>query len=193
MPDISKDIKYTMEEFIIDVKAIMNSEQDRATITKQLQPLLERLLQQEDLLNERYKVDLGKGRSTYSFYRSPDGSLGISAPVFMPGKPTLLHDHLSWGLIGVYSGRQKTTRYRRTDDGSKPGHADLELLEDEVYTKGDIYYMAPPDDIHQVETIGEEPGVSIHVLGTDYRRSKRHIYDVEKHTVQEVEGMVMMT
>ena len=193
MADVSKDAKYTMEEFIIDVQAIMSSRQDREIITNQLKPLLEVLLRQEELLDERYKVDLGKGRSTYSFFRSPDGSLGISAPVFMPGKPTLLHDHLSWGLIGVYSGRQKTTRYRRIDDGSQAGHADLELLEDEIYTKGDIYYMAPPDDIHQVETIGEEPGVSIHVLGTDYRRSKRHVYDLSKRTVQEVEGMVMMT
>jgi len=171
----------------------MGSGEDQAAITEQVQPLLQRLLREEDLLEERFKVDLGEGRSTYSFYRSPDGSLSISAPVFMPGRPTLVHDHLTWGLIGVYSGRQKTTRYRRTDDGSQPGQASLELLEDEVYTRGTIYYMAPPDDIHQIETIGKEPGVSIHVLGTDYRRQKRHIYDPDQGTVQEVEGMIMMT
>jgi len=193
MSEFSQPGKYTMENFIADVQQIMRLGEARKAITQEIEPLLDRLLKEEDILEERYKVDLGKARSTYSFYRAPDGSLGISAPVFMPAKPTLLHDHLSWGLIGVYSGRQKTTRYRRIDDGSRPGRANLELLEDEIYTRGDIYYMAPPDDIHQVETIGEEPGISIHVLGSDNLRSKRHIYDLDKGTVQDVEGMIMMT
>jgi predicted metal-dependent enzyme (double-stranded beta helix superfamily) len=193
MTGAARTQKYTIEEFTADVQSIMGSGENRAAIMDKMRPLLQRLLREDDLLEERFKVDLGEGRYTHSFYRSPDGSLSISAPVFSPGRPTLVHDHLTWGLIGVYTGEQKTTRYRRTDDGSQPGRANLELLEEEVYTRGAIYSMIPPDDIHRIETVGEEPGVSIHVLGTDFRRQKRHVYDPEEGTVQEVEGMIMMT
>ena len=184
--------QYTMEQFIDDVNRIMSSGQDRAAIVSQVEPLLARLMEDDDLLKEEFKVDLGEGRYSYSFFRSEDGSLTVSAPAFLPGRPTPVHDHLTWGVIGVYSGKQKTTRYRRTDDGSREGHADLELVQDEVLTKGATYPLLPPDDIHRIEAVGEEPGISFHVLGTDLRHQKRHIYHTELGTVEDIEGESMM-
>ena len=183
---------YTMERFVEDVERIMRSGQERAAIVSQVEPLLKRLMEADDLLKDEYRTDLGDGRYSYVFYRSEDGSLTITAPAFLPGRPTPVHDHLTWGVIGVYSGKQRTTRYRRKDDGSHEGRADLEVVQDDVLTRGATYPLVPPDDIHRIAALGEEPGISIHVLGTDLRHQRRHIFHPEEGTVEDWEGGSMM-
>ena len=43
------------------------------------------------------------------------------------GAATPVHDHLAWGLVGIYRGQQDETVYRRLDDGRDPGRATLEI------------------------------------------------------------------
>ena len=183
---------YAIERFIEEVERIMGSGQERSAIVSEVEPLLRRLMESDDLLEERYRTDLEDGRYSYVFYRSDDETLTITAPAFLPGRPTPVHDHLTWGVIGVYSGRQQTTRYVRRDDGSQAGRADLEVVQDEVLTRGATYPLLPPDDIHRIEAVGDEPGVSLHVLGTDLRQQKRHIFHPEDGTVEDWEGGSMM-
>ena len=55
-------------------------------------------------------------------YRLPAVAvLLVYGVVFRKGRPTPVHDHVTWGLIGVYSGEQRTSRYYRRDDGVVPG------------------------------------------------------------------------
>ena len=183
---------YTMDDFVEEAKIIMSSNEERAIVVGQLEPLLHWLLQEDDLLKEEYKSDLGDGRYSYTFFQAEDDGLSITAPVFQPGRPTPVHDHLTWGVIGVYSGRQKTTRYRRLDDGTREGHAELELMSDEVLGRGATYPLLPPDDIHRIEAVGHEPAASIHVLGADLRHQSRHIYHPDEGTVEDFEGGSMM-
>ena len=184
--------EYPMERFVEEVKGVMAAGLERREAVRRIVPLLQRLLRQEGLLEDKYLTELGDGRRSYVFYREPDGSMSITAPVFLPGRPTPVHDHVTWGVVGVYTGRQRTTRYRRLDDGSVPGRARLELVADEVLTRGDVYPLLPPDDIHRIEALGEEPGISIHVLGMDVRRQRRHTFDPEKGTVHDWEGGSML-
>ena len=183
---------YTMDRFIGDVQEIMASGEERGRIIDQVEPLLKRLMEADDLLNQGRRIDLEDGRHRYEFFQSEDESLTITGPAFLPGHPTPVHDHLAWGVIGVYSGRQRTMRYRRRDDGSLPGSADLEVVQDEVLARGATYPLLPPDDIHRIEALGDEPGISIHVLGTDLRHQKRHVFHPETGTVEDWEGGSMM-
>lgn len=182
----------TLERFVEDVQAIMSSGGERSRIIEQVEPLLKRLMEDDDLLKEEYRIDLKDGRHRYEFFKSDDESLTITAPAFLPGRPTPVHDHLTWGVIGVYSGWQRTTRYRRRDDGSRVGKADLDVVEDELLTRGATYPLLPPDDIHRIEALGDEPGVSIHVLGADLRHQQRHIFHPERGTVEDWDGGSMM-
>ena len=91
----------------------------------------------------------------------------------------------------LYSGQQRTTRYRRLDDGSTPGQCSVELQADEVLTHGATYPLLPPHDIHRIEVLGTEDGLSIHVLGADLKVQRRRIFDVENSTCEEVEGVSM--
>ena len=47
-------------------------------------------------------------------------------------------------------------------------------------------------NIHRIEALGDDPGISIHVLGTDLRHQKRHMFNPEDGTVEDWDGGSMM-
>ena len=185
---------YGVEEFVDDARRIMEVEggiADREAAVRQLEPLLRRALDGPGWTDPRYATTVDGGRPGYRYYQNDDGSLNVYGVLFRPGHPTPVHDHVTWGIIGVYSGEQRTTRYRRLDDGSSPGHCQVEEEIDEVLTHGATYPLLPPHDIHRIEVVGPEEGLSIHVLGADLKRQRRRIFDVAADTSKEVEGVSM--
>src|SRR6185295_11751515 len=60
---------------------------------------------------------MGGGIGQYALYRAEDRSLCLFSLVVPAGSATPVHDHLAWGLVGIYRGRQDETVYRRLDDG----------------------------------------------------------------------------
>ena len=185
---------YGVEEFVADARRIMEVEggiTDREAAVQQLEPLLQRALDGPGWTDPKYGTVVDGGRPGYRYYRNDYGSLSVYGVLFRPGHPTPVHDHVTWGIIGVYSGEQRTTRYRRLDDGSSPGHCHVEEEVDEVLTHGATYPLLPPHDIHRIEVVGPEEGLSIHVLGADLKRQRRRIFDVEGKTCEEVEGVSM--
>ena len=185
---------YGVSGFVADARRIMESAGgmgDREATVLALEPLLRRALDGPGWTDPRYTAVTDGGRPGYRYYQNEDGSLHIYGVLFRPGHPTPVHDHVTWGLIGVYSGRQRTTRYRRLDDGTTPGRCAVALQSDEVLTHGATYPLLPPHDIHRIEIVGPEEGLSIHVLGADLRRQRRRIFDVAAGTCEEVEGVSM--
>ena len=88
------------------------------------------LLAADGWLPEEYaspdtKSGMGGGIGQYALYRAEDGSLRLFSLVVPAGAETPVHDHLAWGLIGVYRGRQTETVYPRIDDGADDGRAEL--------------------------------------------------------------------
>ncbi len=185
---------YGIAAFIADARRVMEVEggiRDRAQAVGQLEPLLKRALDGPGWTDPQYATIVDGGRPGFAYYKNEDGSLNIYGVLFRPEHPTPTHDHVTWGIIGVYSGQQRTTRYSRVDDGATPGLCSVALEEDAVLTHGATYPLLPPHDIHRIEVLGTEDGLSIHVLGADLKRQRRRIFDVENGTCEEVEGVSM--
>ena len=114
---------------------------------------------------------MGGGIGQWLLYRSDDGSLSLFALVVPPQAETPVHDHLAWGLVGLYRGTQDEEIYAQRDGG-------LELVERRALVPGDFYVLIPPhDDIHRVRTTSAETSVSIHVLTNDTGCVWRHTFD----------------
>jgi predicted metal-dependent enzyme (double-stranded beta helix superfamily) len=114
---------------------------------------------------------MGGGIGQWSLYRAADGSLSLFSLVVPSGSATPIHDHLAWGLVGVYRGTQDEEIYVQRDDA-------LELVESRALSPGDFYVLIPPrDDIHRVRTTSAETSVSIHLLTNDTGCVWRHAYD----------------
>jgi predicted metal-dependent enzyme (double-stranded beta helix superfamily) len=148
-----------------------------------LKPAFADLLGADDWLPDEYarpdlKSGMGGGIGQYALYRAKDGSLCLFSLVIPAGEETPVHDHLAWGLIGVYRGRQDETVYRRLDDGRDDSHAELAVARRQTVGAGEFYALLPPiDDIHYVKTVSDTPSISIHLLANDTACVWRHRYE----------------
>jgi 3-mercaptopropionate dioxygenase len=164
---------------------------DTAARVEALRPAFARLLAADGWLPPAYgepdlKSGMGGGIGQYALYRAEDGSLCLFSLVIPPGSETPIHDHLAWGLIGVYRGVQNETVYRRLDDGRDESRARLEVARQQTVKHGEFYTLLPPlDDIHYVRTVSKTPSISIHLLANDTACVVRHRYDVHSGAVTQ--------
>jgi|SRR5579871_3135333 len=127
---------------------------------------------------------MGGGIGQYALYRAHDGSLCLFSLVVPVGASTPVHDHLAWGLVGIYRGRQDETVYRRLDDGRDASRAQLEISRRQQLGAGEFYALLPPaDDIHFVKTISDAPSISIHLLANDTACVWRHKFEPDTGAV----------
>jgi len=114
---------------------------------------------------------MGGGIGQWLLYRAGDGSLSLFSLVVPSGAETPVHDHLAWGLVGLYRGTQDEEIFERDGDG-------LRMSRRRAIVRGDFYALLPPrDDIHRVRTTSPETSVSIHLLTNDTGCIWRHAFD----------------
>jgi predicted metal-dependent enzyme (double-stranded beta helix superfamily) len=181
----TREIRALIEETVHVVTAIPGP----AERVEALRPAFSRLLAADgwlpdDFAKPDHSSGMGGGIGQYALYRADDGSLCLFSLVVPAGASTPVHDHLAWGLVGVFRGAQQDTTYRRLDDGSDPGRARLQVARQQVVGRGEFYTLLPPEgDIHYVRTVSETPSVSIHLLANDTACVWRHKFDPDAGTV----------
>src|SRR5215217_1967124 len=137
-----------VRSFVADVRAAIAAAESPEAACDAIRPRFAGLLADEDWLPERYRESapesgMGGGIGQWLLFRAGDRSLSLFALVVPPGSETPVHDHLAWGLVGLYQGTQDEEIY-----------AEIEL-------SGDFYALIPPrDDIHRVRTTSPESSIS---------------------------------
>lgn len=175
---------------VTETRRLSEAIPDLAARVEALKPAFSALLASDGWLPDAYgspdlKSGMGGGIGQYALYRAEDGSLCLFSLVIPAGAETPVHDHLAWGLIGVYRGRQDETVYRRLDDGTDENRARLAVARRQTMGTGEFYALLPPrDDIHFVRTVSDEPSISIHLLANDTACVWRHRFDPAAGTVQ---------
>jgi len=139
-------------------------------------PRFAELLADSDWLPGEYQAPapeggMGGGIGQWLLYRSGDGSLSLFSLVVPPDSETPIHDHLAWGIVGLYRGTQDEEIYAQRTEA-------LELVERRSLVPGNFYVLIPPrDDIHRVRTTSPETSVSVHLLTNDTGCVWRHAYE----------------
>jgi predicted metal-dependent enzyme (double-stranded beta helix superfamily) len=176
MPDEYVLDTSVVRSFIRHVRATIETSGSPSGACEHIRPAFADLLADPDWLPRAYlepapESGMGGGIGQWLLYRAGDGSLSLFSLVVPPGAQTPVHDHLAWGLVGLYQGTQDEEIYAR-------GEAGLELVERRPLSPGDFYVLIPPrDDIHRVRTTSPETSVSIHLLTNDTGCVWRHAYD----------------
>jgi predicted metal-dependent enzyme (double-stranded beta helix superfamily) len=168
-----------LRAFISEVRRIQRDQDDPRDILAAIRPHFADLLADKTWLPAQYQEPaagsgMGSGIGVWLLYRSGDGGLALSALVVPPGVETPVHDHLAWGLVGLYRGSQDEDVFTRTDDGSHEDEASLTVMESRALQTGDFYELLPETDIHRVRTTSEVTSVSLHLLGIDNGCIWRH-------------------
>jgi predicted metal-dependent enzyme (double-stranded beta helix superfamily) len=166
----------TVRSFIDSVRAVIAEAGSPEDAAERIRPTFAELLADPGWLPREYQEPapesgMGGGIGQWLLYRAGDGSLSLFSLVVPPDAETPVHDHLAWGLVGLYRGTQDEEIFARRDGA-------LELTESRVLRPGDFYALIPPtDDIHRVRTTSPETSVSIHLLTNDTGCVWRHSFD----------------
>src|SRR5512143_1068546 len=165
-----------VRHFIRAVKEIVSGTASVEARLAAIRPHFRRMMADPDWLPAEFRGipeagGMGKGIANWLLYRDTEGTLSLCALVLPPGAATPIHDHLAWGLVGLYRGEQDEEIYARRD-------GTFELVERRSLAPGDFYVLIPPrDDIHRVRTTSADTAVSIHLLTNDTGCVWRHAFD----------------
>jgi 3-mercaptopropionate dioxygenase len=168
----------TVRAFVADVRAAIAASTAPQEACAAIRPGFAELLNDPAWLPDQYRESapesgMGGGIGQWLLFRAGDRSLTLFALVVPPASETPVHDHLAWGLVGLYRGTQDEEIYAERD-------GNLELAERRALVAGDFYELIPPrDDIHRVRTTSPETSVSIHLLTNDTGCVWRHAYEPE--------------
>ena len=157
---------------------------DSADCVTALVPLMERLVAAPDGLFAGR--DLKSDPDHYArnlIALAPDGSLSLYALVWRPGQWTPVHDHGSWGVVGVVEGALEERAYM-SPDGTVRRDNGIHLLRGGVLLlrPGSVSSFVPnPDHIHVTGAPADRAGaVTLHLYGRTM--SAFHVYDVDAGT-----------
>jgi predicted metal-dependent enzyme (double-stranded beta helix superfamily) len=165
-----------VRSFVEAVRAAIAASASAEEAIERIRPGFADLLADPDWLPMGYQEPaadsgMGGGIGQWLLYRAGDGSLSLFSLVVPAGARTPVHDHLAWGLVGLYRGTQEEDIFALKDGA-------MRLTERRALRAGDFYALIPPrDDIHRVRTTSAETSVSIHLLTNDTGCVWRHAYD----------------
>ena len=163
--------EYSLDSFISDCKNLASAHQEPADIVRGATPYMYRLLSgsRDFLKPEHFQSDPDHYARNLVF-ASEDAGLSLYTLVWQPGQWTPVHDHGTWGVVGVIEGQLEEQNFMRVDpsqtserhDGIALRRGGLVLL-----SPGSISTFVPnPDHIHQTGCAIELPRcVSLHLYG----------------------------
>ena len=158
--------------------AIDHHGSDSEALRAAIQEPLRELMRRDDL--RELGIPRHGNNVAFSRYLYFDGELSILLFEVPKEKPVPPHDHGVWEGFCVYRGAVRHSVYRRGDDGSVEGHAELETVSEEVMRPGDIAILAQQADIHGFVAL-EEGTLGITVVNGSYK-AERLYYQPEKKT-----------
>ena len=169
-----------LEAFIGRCRGVMAAEGESADIVHRIAPFMRALLldRREFVNPEHFRSDPAS-YARNAVYVSDDGSLSLFVLVWLPGQWTPVHDHGSWGVVGVLSGVLEEHNYMsvdgeiRSDRGIRLKRGGGTFLPAGAVTT----FVPNPDHIH-VTGVPEDRAlaVSLHLYGRNMHSF--HIYDV---------------
>ena len=176
-----------VRSFVAGVREAISRASGPEEAVEKLRPRFSKLLADDEWLPEEYRSPvpqsgMGGGIGQWLLFRSAKRDLSLFALVVPPGAATPVHDHLAWGLIGLYRGEQEETVYEAFRGAGEGEELAVKLRR--TVKRGDFYGLLPPrDDVHRVRTTSSETSVSIHLLANDTGCVWRHSYDPETGVV----------
>jgi len=177
-----------LAHFIAEAAARSRTPCDPADCVVALAPLMQELIAQADsFLQPQHLRGNPDHYARNLIHDAPSQQLSLYAIVWQPGQWTPVHDHGSWGVVGVVEGVLEERSYVRVspDRGADSG---IELLRGGVIllARGAVTSFVPnPDHIHVTGVPAGRPrAVSLHLYGR--MMNSFNTYDVAAGTRQPV-------
>ena len=178
-----------LKDFITEAAARSHLRSSPADCVLALAPLMLDLIDQAGtFLEPQHYRGSATGYTRNLIYDAPDESLSLYSIVWLPGQWTPVHDHGSWGVVGVVEGVLEERNYVRLSP-DRGADTDIELVRGGMILlcQGAVTSFVPnPDHIHVTGVPTERPrAVSLHLYGR--MMSSFNVYDVGARTRRRVD------
>jgi 3-mercaptopropionate dioxygenase len=177
--------EYDLGRFVKECRERIGESECPADCVEKIAPSMSRLLNgDKSFLEPRHYRSDTEHYARNAIYIDDTGELSLFALVWLPGQWTPIHDHGTWGVVGVLEGMLEERSYMRTDANGREALSGVELARGGVImlSPGAVTSFVPnPDHIHI--TGNADPSrrvVSLHLYGRTM--SGFHIYDRETGT-----------
>ena len=163
-----------LRDFVVAMTQLVQTPHDEAALLAEARQHLAALLANDTWLPAAFAQDRPDSYAQYLLHCDPLERFSVVSFVWGPGVSTPVHDHMTWGLVGVLRGCESAQAYKRGADGRMvPDGAKL------VARPGDIEMVSPTiGDVHVVANeLTDRASVSIHVYGANIGAVRRHTFD----------------
>ncbi|GAA3516878.1 cysteine dioxygenase family protein [Dietzia aurantiaca] len=168
------NIPVEIAEFANRCESKMKSGLTEEELTAQIRDDLEAVLDKGFDLPTPFTTPNPDHYVMYPLYISDDGDFCVASAVWGVGQRTPVHGHETWGVVGIYSGRETEKQFE------KPTGSSSALVEtgEVTWRPGEVTVCCTTDDdVHEVWSDGNEPCVGIHVYGANIGELRRRKYD----------------
>lgn len=171
---------YTVEQFLADTRATISAK-GIPTGLEEIRRHLERLLQHPSLLQD-YLGDPRSFPSRQTIAHDPETDVHVLVHGRDQAGQSVPHDHgPCWVVYGNYTNYTRMRRWKRLDDGTSTGHAELALQKEFRLDAGQAVAFAV-GDIHSIEY--PDGTYFIRVTGGDVEKQNTLRFDLEHQTVE---------
>jgi predicted metal-dependent enzyme (double-stranded beta helix superfamily) len=177
-----------VESFIADVKSILAEEGSSEAGLERIADRMRAFVRDDAVLESHEEIsgNIHTGRQSTPLYTDETGLTLVRAR-FGPEAMTPIHSHGSWGVIGVYRGRDRYQIWRRLDAGSGEGEAEVEMIDERILEPGDVVILPPPpQDIHAQQGYDGEAAYEFVLFGANTMILPRLYFDAEQGVAREV-------
>ncbi len=170
---------YSVEQYVADLRAIVAEESDEGAIVARVRPLAQQLTAQPCWIDsQEIRYNEAQGFGIRLLHQEDNHDLAVFLFSWLPDRGTLPHNHKTWAVVVGIDGEEQEVHFRRRDDVSEPGHAELERTGDLTLRNGDIT-SCMPDDIHSVWNTGQKVSLSLHTYGRHINHTNRSEFHLE--------------
>lgn len=180
----------TIEMFLQDCRDRVKVCPSPADCVEALAPVMSRLLNyHQNFLKPDYLRSNPDHYERNAIFIDEDNRLSLFAIIWLPGQWTPIHDHGTWGLVGVVEGMLEERNFIRVDRQASQANEGIELVRGGVtmLSPGSVTSFVPnPDHIHITGNAHPQRRVvSLHLYGN--AMAGFNTYDLETKTRRWVE------
>jgi predicted metal-dependent enzyme (double-stranded beta helix superfamily)/rhodanese-related sulfurtransferase len=175
-------VPYALADFVQELRGITADTHDPQAIITRVSPLAQRLAMARDWLQPgHYRCDQEQGFGVHLLHEEADHTLAVFAIAWLPGRGAPPHNHGTWAVVAGVDGPETNTFWKRLDDASRPGYAEIAWNGEKVFGPGEVVAFLP-HEIHSVTNATQAVTVSLHVYGKHLNYTGRSQFDPSAKT-----------
>lgn len=165
-----------LREFVVGVTRLVAERPTESELLPGCGELLGRLVAKDDWLPDDFAAGSPENYCQYLLHCDPLERFSVVSFVWGPGQRTPIHDHRTWGAIGMLRGTEESTLFGRDKTTGRLTQGETTVLQ-----RGEVDFVSPRlGDIHEVRNVSDtQTSISIHVYGANIGAVKRHTFDRE--------------